>query len=573
MTLRSAGLAATALLTLAACGAGSKPESGAPLGDAAPPSPDAGPPPAASLDAGQDAPGDAGLEAPRPLSPLSTSRVTSHRPTLRWVLPSGVADATVDLCLDRACTKPIAAPAHVTGSSYAPAADLPQGVVFWRLHPSTATSVTSKTWQFTVGASSAPVDSSWGTTLDVNGDGYADVVAGEPGGTGAAYVYLGSAAGLASTPATTVFGSAVGAEYAGFGSSVMSAGDVNGDGFSDLVVATAAEALLGVYVYLGGLTGLATTPVTALFPSDPIAQSLSVTSAGDVNGDGYADLAVAATGVYVYLGGPGGLATTPATTLTFSAAPSFADETVVAGAGDVNGDGFGDVVVSAFVSGMSGFKGNGYVYLGGKAGIPTTPASTLAGVLVSSGGGGGSFNLAVAGAGDVNGDGYADVIAAACDTPDCAWVYLGSAAGIVPTAATTLSPAGVGRASAGDVNGDGYGDVVVVANTNDSQFAAVYLGSATGLATTPTTTLTQPNAWNNGFGASIASAGDVNGDGYGDLVVGVPDFVPGNAQDDTGSACIYLGSATGLAASSTTTLVGTAGENGMFGSAVSGASD
>jgi hypothetical protein len=251
---------------------------------------------------------DATLDlALRPIAPLSTSRVTRRRPTLHWALPSGVTDVTVDLCLDRACTRPIGAPAHVTGSSYTPPTDLPVGTVFWRLHPSTVTSVTSPTWQFTVGARSAPLDSSWGTTLDVNGDGFADVVVGAPQvqDTGAAYVYLGSATGLDTTPATTLIGPK--RAYGGFGWSVASAGDVNGDGFADLVVATRGDGGPACfYVYLGNAAGLDTTPVASICPGDSVLSlGLSVASAGDVNGDGYADLVVGgpAGGAFIYLGG------------------------------------------------------------------------------------------------------------------------------------------------------------------------------------------------------------------------------------------------------------------------------
>jgi FG-GAP-like repeat/FG-GAP repeat len=422
--------------------------------------------PASDLDAGQseedvrlDVGPDGSTEslAPRPLAPLSTSRVTSRRPRLRWVLPRGIPDATVDLCLDRACTRPAAPSAFVIGSSYAPDADLPVGTVFWRLHPSTRLSVTSPTWQFTVGARSAAVDSSWGTTLDVNGDGFADVVVGEPGGPGAAHVYLGSATGLGATPATTLLGFTVGAPFAGFGSSVASAGDVNGDGFADLAVVTNADILVAVYVYPGGPAGIDSTPITTLFPPNECAQTLSMASAGDVNGDG-----------------------------------------------------------------------------------------------------------------------YADIIAAACDRADCAWVYLGTSHGIDPKpAATVTAPEGgfTAMASAGDVNGDGYGDVAVEESTSQGTLVAIYLGSGDGLVTTPATSVTDPDSMNDGFAQALASAGDVNSDGYADLVAGAPFASPANASDGTGSAFIYLGSARGLASSATTTLVGTKGEDASFGAAVFGASD
>ena len=75
-------------------------------------------------------------------------------------------------------------------------------------------------------------------------------------------------------------------------------------------------------------------------------------------------------------------------------------------------------------------------------------------------------------------------------------------------------------ASAGDVNGDGYGDVIVGA----FGVVYVYMGGATGLSMSRTVTLLAPLAGNgSSFGFAVAGAGDVNGDGYGDVVVGASD--------------------------------------------------
>src|SRR6185369_7986153 len=110
-----------------------------------------------------------------------------------------------------------------------------------------------------------------------------------------------------------------------------------------------------------------------------------------------------------------------------------------------------------------------------------------------------------------------------------AYVYVGSASGLTTSPATTLiGPDGVNGwfgksvASAGDVNGDGYADLVIGAQRVSSFTgrAYVYLGSATGLAASPATTLTGPDGTSGYFGFSVAGAGDVNGDGYGDLAVG-----------------------------------------------------
>ena len=536
-----------------------------------------------SADAGSGGSAGAGtITAPRPVAPLSTSTVTSRRPTLRWALASATDGAHVDICADRACTT-ILAGGDVTGSSFLPSADLPTGVAYWRLRGrsgSTAGTETSPMWQFTVGARTAPVDTSWGTTLDVNGDGYADVVVGATGGVGNAghaYVYLGSAAGLATSPATTLTG--LSGVDGSFGDSVASAGDVNGDGYADVIVG-ASDYGGKAYVYLGSADGLAASPATSLTgPDVGGAFGTSVASAGDVNGDGYADVIVGASEAssesgksYVYLGSAAGVATSPATTL---AGPDGAHSSFgisVASAGDVNGDSYADVVVGAFTA--SNQRGKAYVYLGSAAGLPTSPTTTLTGLDAAS-----LFGLSVASAGDVNGDGYADVVVgASLDASSYigkAYVYLGSGAGLADAPATKLSGSGGANgdfgsavASAGDVNGDGYADVVVGApNASMSTGEAyVYLGSAAGLADVPATTLTGPDGANGEFGGSVASAGDVNGDGYADVVVGA-----WAVNSNTGKAYVYVGSGAVPATSPAATLTGLDGTNAQFGISVASA--
>jgi hypothetical protein len=518
-------------------------------------------------------------DTPRPIAPLSTSRVTSRRPKLRWTLPSHVTSATIDLCLDRACTRLIGAPVLVKGTSYVPTGDLPSGVVYWRLHPSTKTSLTSATWEFTVGTRSAPVDTSWGTTLDVNGDGYADLVVsateGSQSAAGAVYVYLGNATGLGAVPATTLTGP--GSPGSNYGTSVASAGDVNGDGYADLVVGAPAAGQLGenpgdAYIYLGGPSGLTTTPSTTLIggAEDQLFGN-SVASAGDVNGDGYADLVVGAVGfsknsvpgAHVFLGSAGGLATAPATTLNRPDGSSEPGNDLfgysVASAGDVDGDGYADLVVGA--------SGGAYVFHGDSNGIVTGGATRLSNPAP----GNGVFGLSVASAGDVNGDGYADVVVGTSGAP---YVYLGGPAGIATTPAVSLTlpyraVAVEAVASAGDVDGDGYGDVVVgaIPGSVNTGPVYVYLGSATGLASAPAMTLTGPLGPVDNFGWSVASAGDVNGDGYADVVVGAWASMNGR-----GSIFLYLGSLAGVLAPAASTLTG-AGPNAHFGYSVFGASD
>jgi hypothetical protein len=416
------------------------------------------------------------------------------------------------------------------------------------------------------------------TAGDVNGDGYADIVVGAYWygiGTGRAYVYLGSATGLATTAATTLTGETFN-DF--FGASVAPAGDVNGDGYADVVVGAYGytSGVGRAYLYLGAANGLATTIATTLTGAAGDQFGYSVATAGDVNGDGYADVVVGAphynsdTGrVHVYLGGASRLASTAATIQTGAAIFNHFGQSV-ATVGDVNGDGYADVAVGAPY--YADYTGQVYVYLGGPGGLATTAATTLTGAAIND-----SFGFSVATAGDVNGDGYADVVVGAQsynNNTGRAYLFLGGASGLATTAATTLTGEATGNsfggsvATAGDVNGDGYAEVVVAARdySNATGRVYVFLGGASGLATTAATTLTG-GAINDQFGCSVATAGDVNGDGYADVIVGAKGYNAG-----TGRAFVFLGGASGLVTTAATTLAGEALSN-QFGISVATAGD
>jgi hypothetical protein len=415
---------------------------------------------------------------------------------------------------------------------------------------------------------------------DVNGDGYDDVIvsAHSSNDAGKAYLYLGSASGLTTTVSWTVVGEAAG-DY--FGSSVASAGDVNGDSYDDIIVGAYGNNGGGsnagkAYVYLGSASGLSTTVSwTAIGEIAYDCFGASVASTGDVHGDGYDDIIVGAHGsndggndagkAYVYRGSASGLSATASWTATGDAAYDHFGSSA-ASVGDVNGDGYGDVIIGADRNDDGGNNaGKAYVYLGSAPGLSTTASWTAAGEVAY-----GYFGKSVASAGDVDGDGYDDVIVGAYGNngggSDAGKAYVYQNLGLWTLEVAKWTAAGdaaydyFGKsvASAGDVNGDGYDDVIVGAYYNDgggddAGKAYLYLGSASGLSTTASWTVAGEAAGDY-LGSSVASAGDVNGDSYDDVIVGAPNNNDGG--NDAGKAYLYLGSASGLGTTASWTATG-----------------
>jgi hypothetical protein len=138
----------------------------------------------------------------------------------------------------------------------------------------------------------------------------------------------------------------------------------------------------------------------------------SVATAGDVNGDDYDDVIIGDFGydgntgrIYVFAGGPRGLSATPIFTATGEGQGSYFGRSV-ATAGDVNRDGHADIIIGAFGYGRN--TGRVYIYAGSSSGLSATPIFTATGEGIES-----YFGKSVGTAGDVNEDGYADVIVGA----------------------------------------------------------------------------------------------------------------------------------------------------------------
>ena len=358
------------------------------------------------------------------------------------------------------------------------------------------------------------------------------------------------------------------------GYTVASAGDVNGDGFEDILVSmpyydngNTDEGR--VLVFYGSSTGLnSSADWSAEGGQDNAHFGMSAASAGDFNGDGYADIIIGAPhydngntdegGVFVFFGSSTGLSST-ANWSVEGAQDNAYFGTAVASAGDVNGDGYADIVVGApgytDNPGTEDNEGGAFVYYGGST-PDTTPDWSTDSDQASA-----SLGSAVAPAGDFNGDGYADLIIGAylydngSYTDDgSAFVWLGSASGLSTSGADWTATGGQNNAhlgvavtSIGDVNGDRYSDLAVGASeytdtTGSEGRVFVYHGSNTPDSASDWTADGEPA--NAALGSTIAPVGDVNGDGYADLLVGAPQY--DDSSTDEGGAFLWFGSSAGL---------------------------
>jgi len=284
----------------------------------------------------------------------------------------------------------------------------------------------------------------------------------------------------------------------------------------------------------------------------------------DINGDGYSDLVIGSglytneTGrVYIFhsTGGSGISATNVTSATTTITGQTFQNRFGYSiSMGDINGDGYADIAVGAYRT--SNYAGQIYLfYSSGTSGITVTGAGSankvIAGEAMNNNFG---YSIFIS---DLNNDGYSDVIVGARNHSTSAGrVYIFNSAGssgvtISSHSSASLTISGESGTSmfgyavtSGDINGDGYIDLVVSANERNTHTGSVYVFHSSGVSGITTTsaasasTIITGESTMNWFGSAVA-VGDINIDGYADLVVGASGY-----NSNTGRVYIFHSSGT-----------------------------
>ena len=415
---------------------------------------------------------------------------------------------------------------------------------------------------------------------DVDADGYDDLLVGARE-SGAAGIYSGSAYllhGPLSADASLSTASAIlrGETYGDYaGSSVAGLGDVNGDGYDDLLVGASGQDSGGgnagaAYLLLGpvsGTFGLGAFDARLIGEDSGDQAGWSSSAAGDVDGDGLDDLLVGAHGsdlggsnsgaAYLLYGpvtGELGLGT---------ASARFIGEDIdddagydVAAAGDVDGDGFDDLIIGAPGCDLGGSEGGAaYLVYGAVSGDLYLSAADAR----IYGSAGELAGWSVSGAGDVDGDGSDDLLVGAPESSasgsaaGAAYLLLGPVSGDVDLATSTARLFGEGSgdlagwsvAGGGDLDGDGFDDLLVGATYDDSvatEAGTTYLllGPVSGdVVLSDADARLQGQASEDWSGTAVAIGGDSNADGYTDLLVGATGNDSGGSE--AGAAYLVLG--------------------------------
>ena len=313
-----------------------------------------------------------------------------------------------------------------------------------------------------------------------------------------------------------------------FGSALANAGDVDGDGLDDLIVgapvsdADSPNRPGQAFVYNANSGSLIWTFIGS---ENGDKFGAAVAGIGDINNDSYSDLLVGAPGsdiagsnagrAYMYCGATGNLIDT----IDGEAAEDWFGFSV-SRAGDIDGDDVPDFIVGARAP-SNGRLGFAYVFSGADRSVIHVLSGEASGQ---------HFGFAVAGGGDCNGDNVPDVVVSAPFHPAAgvlggrAYVFSGDDGSLLHmlTAEASSNFFGISVGFAGDVNDDEHADIIVGADANsaggaNAGRAYVYSGSDGA----PLHVFTG-DAARGRFGRGVATAGDVNGDGFADLFIGQP---------------------------------------------------
>ena len=438
---------------------------------------------------------------------------------------------------------------------------------------------------------------------DINGDGYMDLIIGAPwashGGrsyAGETYVIFGSL-----SPPATIDLNSQSADITVYGDdevdrsgSALASGDINGDGYDDIIIgAPVADP--------GGRSSAGETYVIfgCSFPSPPYILDLNsrpaditvygddahdffghAIASGDINNDGYDDIIIGAP----WADPPGGTnsgetyvifgSSSPPSTIDLSTesaditiyGDSYATGDAVA-SGDVNGEGFGDIIISSPHADPGGrtAAGETYVIFGSSNPPPTIDLSTESADITIYGDDAYDESGQAVGSGDVNGDGYDDIIIGAmwADYAGETYVIFADSFRSPPytidlsTQSADITIYGddagdcIGQAVAsGDVNGDGYHDIIISA-CGASPYGRLLAGETYVIfgssSPPPIIDLDKVSAditiygddADDMSGYALAS-GDVNGDGYDDVIIGAPYARP-PGRPDAGKTYVIFG--------------------------------
>jgi len=358
------------------------------------------------------------------------------------------------------------------------------------------------------------------------------------------------------------------------GTSIAGVGDVNGDGYDDILIGArgndeesrdAGQA----YLIIGSPDGwvmdadLKWSYASYLGERRNDHAGSTVAGAGDVNGDGFADFLIGATGsdrwgedtgeTYLILGSRYGfqmdtdLGESDAS--FYGESPGSWSATAIAGAGDVNGDGLDDFLIGALFNDEGGpSAGQTYLFFGRTEGWSLDTNLSEADASFIGENEQDSAGFSISGAGDVNGDGFDDFLIGSRFNGDGGsisgqtYLVFGKASGWSMDTNLSLADAsfwgenegdysGQSVAGVGDFNGDGYDDFLIGASNNGDKASHcgqsyLILGRASGWSMDTRLSVSNASFWGEAkgdeSGSSVAGAGDVNGDGYDDILIGAP---------------------------------------------------